>query len=235
MHNKQAPTIHTLTKKISDYESKDSIGSKMRAKRIAPLRQQIIDVFNQHGFVSIIDIGGTQRYWNIIPLEFLKQYKVSITIVNLPCISKPENNGPFLFEHGNACDLKEFETNAFHIAHSNSVIEHVGDWANMAAYAQELKRVASKYFVQTPNYWFPIEPHCMTPFFHWLPKPMRIWLVLKFSVGNWPQAKTVDKAVRLTESARLLNKRMFCALFDDAHIITEKAFLLSKSHVAIRG
>ena len=49
MHNKQAPTIHTLTKKISDYESKDSIGSRMRAKRIAPLRQQIIDVFNQYG------------------------------------------------------------------------------------------------------------------------------------------------------------------------------------------
>lgn len=224
-----------LVKKLSNYDSKKSIGSKLRAKRIAPLMRQIEHVYSEHGIVNIIDIGGTQKYWNIVPIEFLENHNVTITIVNLPFVECPENNGPFIFSHGDACNLANFDTNSFHIAHSNSVIEHVGDWDKMIAFSKEIKRVASKYFIQTPNYWFPIEPHCMTPFFHWLPKPLRIWLVLKFSLGNWPIASTVDKAVRLTESARLLNKRMFASLFEDANISTEKVFLLPKSYIAIKS
>lgn len=224
-----------LVKKLSNYENKQSVGSKLRAKRIAPLTKQIEQVFNEYGAVDIIDIGGTQKYWNIIPIEFLESHNVTITIVNLPTVDCPESNGPFIFSHGDACNLTNFDTNSFHIAHSNSVIEHVGDWEKMVDFSKEVKRVAPKYFIQTPNYWFPIEPHCMTPFFHWLPKPLRIWLVLKFPLGNWPMADTVDKAVRLTESARLLNKRMFSALFEEANISTEKVFLLPKSHIAIRS
>jgi hypothetical protein len=104
----------------------------------------------------------------------------------------------------------------------------------MVRFASEFKRVAPKYFIQTPNYWFPIEPHCMTPFYHWLPKPMRIWLTLNFSLGHWSKANSVDEAIRKVESARLLNRKMFHELFSDADILTERMFLLPKSHIGIR-
>lgn len=114
------------------------------------------------------------------------------------------------------------------------MVEHVGDWKRMVQFADELSRVSQKYFVQTPNYWFPIEPHCMTPFFHWLPKPIRIWFVSCFHLGHWGMATSIDAAVRTVESARLLNKKMFQELFNDAQILTERFYGLPKSFIALK-
>jgi len=75
----------------------------------------------------------------------------------------------------------------------------------------------------------------MTPFFHWLPKPFRIWLVLHFQLGNWNKAASTNDAVHIVESAQLLNKQMLQALFADATIMTERFFLLPKSFVALRN
>ena len=226
--------ITRLTKRLTNYDSPQSIGSKLRAKRIAPLLSIISAVSKEFGRADIIDIGGTDKYWGIIPQEFLENKQVKITIVNLPGAQMPDDYGPFKFVHADGTALTEFSDNSFHIAHSNSVVEHVGDWDRMVRFAREFKRVAPKYFIQTPNYWFPIEPHCMTPFYHWLPKPMRIWLTLNFSLGHWSKANSVDEAIRKVESARLLNRKMFHELFSDADILTERMFLLPKSHIGIR-
>ena len=104
----------------------------------------------------------------------------------------------------------------------------------MLAFAAELSRISDRYFVQTPNYWFPIEPHCMMPIIHWLPKPIRVWMVLHYQLGYRDRAYNTVDAVRRVESARLLNKRMFHALFPDAEHLTERFFLLPKSLIAIR-
>lgn len=224
----------SLAEKITDYESQDSIGSRLRARRIAPLLALIEKVSREQGSVRIIDIGGTEQYWGIVPRQYLLDQNVEITIVNIPGTRLPANHGPFVFTHADGCDLAEFEDNSFDIAHSNSVVEHVGDWSRMVQFSRELGRVAPKYFVQTPNYWFPIEPHCMTPFFHWLPKATRIWLVMKFSLGHWHRASSVGEAVETVESARLLNRKMFSALFGDAQILTERIAFMPKSFIAVR-
>ena len=178
------PITRILVDVLLSYANQKSLGSKLRAKRIAPLLEMVKDVFNEHGAVNIIDIGGTEGYWNIVPRQYLDEHNVKITIVNLPGTVMPKDHGPFKFVGADGCDLAGFSDRSFHIAHSNSVVEHVGDWGRMVQFAKELSRVSSKYFVQTPNYWFPIDPHCMMPFFHWLPKPIRIWLVLRFQLGG---------------------------------------------------
>lgn len=223
-----------LAKWISNYNNPNSIGSKFRAKRSKILCSLIKKIFQQHGFVNIIDIGGTENYWNIIPQEYLEKHKVSITLLNLENATDNTENSLFIHVIGNGCDLTDFEDNSFHIAHSNSVIEHVGDWKRMKLFAKEIQRVSQNYFVQTPNYWFPIEPHCMTPFFQWLPKPMRIWLVSKFQLGHWAKANSIDEAVEITESARLLNKKMFQELFPKTSIISERFLFMTKSFIAIK-
>ena len=104
----------------------------------------------------------------------------------------------------------------------------------MIQFSAEIKRVAQKYFVQTPNYWFPLEPHCMAPFFHWFPKPIRVWLVMKLRLGHWKKASSAGEAVHIVDSARLLNKKMFSELFDDSRILVERFAFLPKSFVALR-
>jgi len=228
------PTSRNITKKIANYDDPGSMGSKFRAKRIEGFLSLVEDIHREKGKVRILDVGGTRYYWNIVPLKYLEDMNVEITLVNLPGSNQPADEKHFIYREGDACNLSDIADNSYDIAHSNSVIEHVGDWSKMKMYAEEIARVSNIYYVQTPNYWFPVEPHCMTPLFHWLPKPMRIWLVMTFNLGHWQKRETVDGAMEAIESARLLNKKMFRELFKDANHTTERFFLLPKSLIAIR-
>ena len=55
-----------------------------------------------------------------------------------------------------------FPDGSFPVVFSNSVIEHVPK-ALQPAFAREIRRVGNRYFVQTPNRFFPIEPHYQMP------------------------------------------------------------------------
>lgn len=223
-----------FAKHLSNYDNQNSLGSKFRLKRIAPLLEIIESVYQQHGAVNMIDVGGTRQYWHILQPEYFEHYNITVTLVNFPGTVTLKDESRFVFVETDGCDLGHFADNAFHIGHSNSVVEHVGDWERMIKFANEISRVSQRFFVQTPSYWFPIEPHCMTPFFHWLPKPIRVGLVLHFQLGHFQKASTVSEAVSTVESARLLDKKMFQALFQQADILTERFFFWPKSFVAIK-
>jgi hypothetical protein len=63
-----------------------------------------------------------------------------------------------------------FADGAFDLGFSNAVIEHVaGGRAEQRRFVAELCRVAARVFVTTPNRYFPIDPHTLLPFAHWLP------------------------------------------------------------------
>jgi len=228
-------TYRELLKRVVNYNDSKSIGSRFRQNRLELFLPMINNVFKEHGAVNIIDIGGTETYWNILSSEILDKKKINITIVNLPGAIFVPRRKHFFFKEADACNLAIFKDKSFHIAHSNSVIEHVGDWRKMVQFAHEIKRVAPRYFIQTPNYWFPIEPHCMTPFFHWLPKPSKIWLVMQFGLGNWERAKNIHTAVKKVERIHLLNSKMFSALFSEAVIKKERVIGFSKSLIAIKS
>lgn len=219
---------------LFNYDNKNSLVSKRRTKRIAPLLEMIEVAALSGDVVNIIDIGGTENYWKIVPTDYLSKHQVEITIVNLPGTCLPQANETFTFVEADACDLSIFKDKSFDIAHSNSVIEHVGDWGRMVKFATELSRVSRQHFVQTPNFWFPIEPHFMTFAFHWMPKPIRVWMTLKFNLGNWPRSESIDQAVRAVESARLLDHRMLQALFKDSSIRKEYFLGLCKSLISVK-
>jgi SAM-dependent methyltransferase len=66
-----------------------------------------------------------------------------------------------------------FPDDAFDVAFSNAVVEHVGEREDQRRFVHELCRVARRVFVSTPNRWFPIETHTLVPLLHWLPRAER--------------------------------------------------------------
>ena len=118
-----------------------------------------------------------------------------------------------------------FGDREFDVGFSNSVIEHVPPELQ-PAFAAELARVADRYYVQTPNRWFPIEPHYQLPLFQFLPRRVRMALNRRFTLG-W-QAKGQ------WEEITLLGARDLRRLFPDAEIHREKVLGLTKSLVAVR-
>ena len=105
----------------------------------------------------------------------------------------------------------------------------------MSDMAREVRRVARRYLVQTPNFWFPIEPHARTPFLHWLPESIAYRVVMSRKCGFWAKQDTVSGAVKTVQSAKLLDMRQMQALFDDATILRERFCGITKALIAIRG
>src|SRR5262249_22817007 len=152
-----------------------------------PLLDMISEVYRAKGQCSIIDVGGRKEYWSIMPEGFLSAHRVSITITNIEedSVQKPEDR-IFNFEFGDGRQLK-YANRSFDVVHSNSVVEHVGRWEDMVNFAREVSRVGSAYFVQTPNFWFPFEPHFGMLYFQCLPTPWKIALLMKKERGFFPR------------------------------------------------
>jgi hypothetical protein len=210
-------------------------GPVMRRRRMSPLIRMMANCHRKNGRADIIDIGGTNRFWKTAIGPVLDEFNAHVVVVNLPGVEKPRREGRMTFEDSDGCDLSRYGDASFDIAFSNSVIEHVGDWTRMRSFANEVRRVARAYFVQTPNFWFPVEPHCITPIFHWLPFASRVWLLRHFDLGYWRGRRSVDAAVATAESARLLSAPMMEELFPEAKILKERFLFLPKSLIATCG
>jgi hypothetical protein len=222
-------------KLLINYQSDKSVAFRLRRKRAERIKKLISDCYQEHGAVRIIDIGGTRTYWNIIPGEFLKERNAKITLVNLPDGSPlPEDDEIFSYRHGNGCNLAEYPDKSFHLSHSNSVIEHVGDDGQIRKFANESKRVAEKYYLQTPNFWFPVEPHFVTPVFHWLPVSLRIWLLRHFNLGWYRRSRDYKEAKASVNGIRLLKGKELRALFPECTFHLERFAGLPKSLIVIK-
>jgi SAM-dependent methyltransferase len=114
-----------------------------------------------------------------------------------------------------------FGDGTFDIAYSNSVIEHIVDPDDRRRFVSEVRRVGCRYFVQTPNRWFPVEPHSLLPFIHWLPR--------KWGRGLWRFGVSGDPF----DQTKLLGRAELARLFPDARIVRERLGPLTKSLVAV--
>jgi 2-polyprenyl-3-methyl-5-hydroxy-6-metoxy-1,4-benzoquinol methylase len=199
----------------------DKGSNPFRLRRFGKFRELI----PSHGDVSVLDIGGTAEFWKCRG-DLYRNPRVSITVVNLSCEETDDEN--IAVRAGNACSLP-YPDNSFDVVHSNSVIEHVGDWNNMIRMAETVRRLAPAYFVQTPNFWFPIEPHFRRPLVHWLPEGAAIQ-ALRLMRKSTDTALT-RKALR---SIRLIAMPQMRTLFPEADIWEEKTMGFTKSLVAIR-
>lgn len=219
-----------LWRSLTDHTNPSSLSSRMRQRRMAHIEDLIRTVHARKGMVSILDIGGEEAYWHSL-LPVIKATNTAITVLNLT--KRGETSGPFIHVAGDGCNL-DYPDRSFDLAHSNSVIEHVGDWEQMRKFARETRRVGDAYFVQTPAYGFPMEPHFGVPGFQWLPRNARIAMLQRFACGHYTRCGSIDEAADLVDHTQLLSLRQMRVLFADADYVPEKMFGLTKSFMFIR-
>lgn len=183
------------------------------------------------GHVEILDIGGTQEFWSLMTGG--DPGNVRVTLLNIE--HQKVTSRQFVSAVGDARAMPEYPDKSFDVVFSNSVIEHVGSYEDQRRMASEVARVGRRYFIQTPNKRFPLEPHFLFPFFQYLPGAIRAQMVHRFNVGWYRRIPDLAAARAEVDSIQLLTRGKFVALFPGATIYEEKMLGLVKSFVAYAG
>ncbi len=178
----------------------------------------------------ILDVGGVPETWETFPC------RPTVVLLNMPR-TRSEMTGSLCWVAGDGCSLP-FRDGTFDVVFSNSVLEHVGGSANQERFAREVERVGHGYWVQTPNLWFPVETHLLTPFIHWFPRSWQRVIVPRFTVWGALMRISRDRRQYYFEhylsDVRLLGRRQMSSLFPGARLIRERVCGLTKSLIAVR-
>lgn len=211
--------------KEADPTARGSVSGRARKRRMEFFRKFLNGIGNN---LSVADVGGTFYHWKD---ESDLLSKMNLTLINVEdeAGQLPEN-----VKHlkADARDLGMIADKQFDIAYSNSMIEHFSNFEDQKLAAAGIRRIAKHFFVQTPNYRFPVEPHFLFPFFQNLPLSLKKELVMRFSLGWFVRQSDERSAEELVSSVRLLKFNEIRMLFPGAEIYTEKYMLLNKSFIA---
>ncbi|MFZ0758750.1 MAG: class I SAM-dependent methyltransferase [Candidatus Sulfotelmatobacter sp.] len=200
-------------------------------QRFQPERVRLFyETFDITEDTKVVDLGGGTFFWQLAQAQGRPVPRV--TILNIRPVTGPLS--PCVAAVIGDAKAAPFDDFSFDIAFSNSLIEHLFDWGSQCVFADEVRRLAPNYFVQTPDKHFPVEPHFATPFIHWLPKSLRRQMIRNFTVWgllNRPSRQNVESAVA---EIKLLGPLEISGLFPEAVLKRETFMGLSKSIVAYR-
>lgn len=198
---------------------------RFREKRAHAIRERFPEIET----FRVLDLGGSLHFWEEVG-HILKP--ASVTIMNIAV------NGQSLGEVAGESDRARIILyDGKHIPYGdkeidllicNSVMEHVAP-AERPALAREIGRVAKRYVIQVPALEFPIEPHQVAPFVHWLPRKAgrALSAVTLYGLVNGREG-----AVAMFDEVQMIGKREFGRLFPAASIVTERTFGMPKSYLA---
>jgi len=197
------------------------IGGHFRHRRHSWLTREFQDC------QTVVDLGGTFESWN-------EQGFPHITLVNV----RPFRGNPppgFSYLQADGCD--SHLPGGFDLAFSNSVIEHLGTLERQQRFASEMLRLGRRFYCQAPNRWFPVEPHYLGIFLHWLPPSffshfLHRWCTLQGLAGR--PSRSESHAIRQRESIRWLSKRELLEMFPGCNLRTERFLGWPKSFIVWR-
>jgi hypothetical protein len=134
----------------------------------------------------ILDVGVTDSAWrsgNFLESQY--PWPERITAVAPGAMPTFEHTFPdvrFVVADGRSLP---FDDGSFEVGFSNAVIEHVGSRADQRRFIGEMVRTCRTVFIATPNGGFPLDPHTLLPFVHWLPRRIRHPLLRLTGNGRW--------------------------------------------------
>lgn len=194
----------------------------MRRRRGEVLLQRFPDLAD----MEVLDLGGEMHYWTTVPVPPRR-----VTVVNI----RPSREVvPDFVEEvvGDACaPPPEVTGREWDLVHSNSVIEHVGGHTRRQDFAAAVRALAPAHWIQTPNRYFPVEPHWLFPGFQFLPARTRRSVAVHwpFHVGS----NDPDVAAKEVLDIELLSRFELAWYFPDSEIVAERVAGMAKSFVAV--
>ena len=219
IHDVQANSTSITTKKL---KWSASIAINFRRKRFAFFKPLLAHLPRP---LHILDVGGTQVFWEI--MGFIRD-DVKLTILNTEPIEATFPNVTCIV--GDARDMHEFQDKEFEVVFSNSVIEHVGTFDQQRKMAEEVQRVGKRYILQTPNRYFPIEPHILFPFFQFFPLGLKVFIATHSPNYGWKSSHVEELS-----TIRLMTEKELRTLFPGAKVYKERFLGFTKSFVLYKG
>ena len=179
----------------------------------------------------VLDVGVTNSEWrssNFFEANY--PWPSQITAVAREPIASFQSRFPavrFVIADGRRLP---FEDKAFDIGFSNAVVEHVGAADDQRQFIHELVRTCKRVFIATPNAGFPVDPHTLLPFVHWLPRRLRHPILIATGNARWateaalrPLSATELRALfppraslRIVREKLLGMSTVLCAIAEDA-------------------
>ncbi len=212
-----------LRDRVNPYSGKYVAGNA-RARRGELLAQ----TFPEIGSMRVLDLGGVAAMWQAMPV--MPEQVVLMNKRDTP----PPSDDRFATFAGDACEPpSSVLSEKFDLVFSNSVIEHVGGHDRRLRFAETIHRMAPRHWIQTPNRYFPVEPHWLLPGFQFLSsrakaRVMRAW------PGQFPRTDDLTRRVELALSVELLTRSELGHYFPQSTLITERLLGLPKSFIAVR-
>ena len=183
------------------------LGSRVAARARARRHERFRELTGAGPGLRIVDVGCGALG--------LRALEPGLDITGVDLAPRPQYPVPFV--QADATERLPFDDGAFDLAYSSSVIEHVAP-ERRAAFAREVRRVARGWWVQTPAFSFPVEPHALLPVAHWLPPGVRRPYWRLGVAGEW-------------EDIRLLRRAELEALFGPA--VAERLGPVAKSWISV--
>lgn len=204
-----------------------SLGAKFRAKRSRIFEKLFFKNFNPQKPISILDVGGTDYFWKNSQIPNIPGVRITLLNLHLEKTTHPHIQSMI----GDATDMKDFENKKFDLVFSNSVIEHLYTFENQQKMANEIQRVGKKYFIQTPNKYFPVEAHYAIPFAQYMPKKLLFTLLTKTKISRFNRWEP-KAAQQYLDEIRLLDNSDMAQLFPQSKLLKEKVWGMTKSLTA---
>jgi hypothetical protein len=190
--------------------------------------------------MRVVDLGGEAQTWLEAPVR-----PREVVLLNIPWMARAQQK--VLDEQGltwiravggDACDPPADLRNGdrFDLVFSNSVIEHVGGHQRRAEFAEAVRGLGTHHWVQTPNRYFPIEPHWLFPGFQFLPARARVEVQRRWPVGHFAELRDKqDDRDRMRDvlEVELVSKAEMRWYFPDSELIPERVGPLTKSWIAV--
>jgi hypothetical protein len=226
--------MRTLTELITSNRGR-SASAWARQRR----HKWLLDRFPNISEMRVLDLGGEAHTWaesRVHPRE--------VVLLNVPWNARQQeqvlqSNGTgdwIRAVEGDACDPPdEIRSDHFDFVYSNSVIEHVGGHQRRQAFAWFAATLGDHCWIQTPNRYFPIEPHWLCPGFQFLPPHARAAVTLVWPLGNYTNRRdSLQQRLGDALGIELLSASEMQFYFPETEILRERVGGLAKSLIAMR-
>lgn len=176
--------------------------------------------------MRVLDLGGRADTWaDLRPAD--------LTVVNLSAPEIADAPPGVDAVVGDACARDLLAGESFDLVFSNSVLEHVGGHAARQAFADNVHRLGTRHWVQTPYRYFPLEPHWLCPGMQWLPVAAKVRIAQVWPLGHSGPARSRRAATSAVLATELVSMTEMRHYFPGSQLLLERYAGAVKSLTAV--